>query len=162
VTVTDHDLYCTFFVGKLFFCLPVNEIQEVIGYQEMTKVPLADTAIHGLINLRGQIVTAIDLRRRLGLADRKDSRASLNVVIKGDHGSVCLVVDEIGDVVELDQSTFELPPPTLRGVERHLTQGVFKLGGHLLLLLDTARAVSINPDTARAVSIIPVTESVSA
>ena len=137
--------FCTFYVESLCFGIGVREVQEVIRYQEMTRVPLAAGVVRGLINLRGQIVTAIDLRRRLGLPDRPDASEVLpmNLVVRTDDGVVSLLVDEIGEVVEVDEDSFERPPPTLEGVARELVRGVYKREGSLLLVLDTARAVSV-------------------
>jgi purine-binding chemotaxis protein CheW len=111
----------------------------------MTRVPLAASVVRGLINLRGQIVTAIDLRRRLELPDRDDNGENLpmNLVVRTDDGVVSLLVDEIGEVVEVDEDTFERPPPTLVGVARELVRGVYKRNKSLLLVLDTARAISV-------------------
>ena len=156
--------FCTFYVEGLCFGIGVREVQEVIRYQEMTRVPLAASVVRGLINLRGQIVTAIDLRRRLGLPDRRsgdtpnprlsgdtpnpgaDAAESLpmNLVVRTDDGVVSLLVDEIGEVVEVDEDSFERPPPTLEGVARELVRGVYKRDGSLLLVLDTAKAVSVS------------------
>jgi purine-binding chemotaxis protein CheW len=138
--------FCTFYVEGLCFGIGVREVQEVIRYQEMTRVPLAASVVRGLINLRGQIVTAIDLRRRLGLPDRAEAtdRLPMNLVVRTDDGVVSLLVDEIGEVVEVDEDTFERPPPTLDGVARELVRGVYKREGSLLLVLDTARAVSVS------------------
>ena len=138
--------FCTFYVEGLCFGIGVREVQEVIRYQEMTRVPLAASVVRGLINLRGQIVTAIDLRRRLGLPDRADATESLpmNLVVRTDDGVVSLLVDEIGEVVEVDEDSFERPPPTLEGVARELVRGVYKREGSLLLVLDTAKAVSVS------------------
>jgi len=101
----------------------VLKVQEVIRYQGMTRVPLAPAMIQGLINLRGQIVTAIDLRRRLELAPREADQLPMNVVVRGDDGAVSLLVDEIGDVVEIQEDIYERPPETLKGVARELVQG---------------------------------------
>ena len=138
--------FCTFYVEGLCFGIGVREVQEVIRYQEMTRVPLAASVVRGLINLRGQIVTAIDLRRRLELPDRTAASESLpmNLVVRTDDGVVSLLVDEIGEVVEVDEDSFERPPPTLSGVARELVRGVYKREGSLLLVLDTARAVSVS------------------
>jgi purine-binding chemotaxis protein CheW len=137
--------FCTFYVDGLCFGIGVREVQEVIRYQEMTRVPLAASVVRGLINLRGQIVTAIDLRRRLELGDRVGASESLpmNLVVRTDDGVVSLLVDEIGEVVEVEEDTFEGPPPTLDGVARELVRGVYKREGSLLLVLDTSRAVSV-------------------
>ena len=138
--------FCTFYVDGLCFGIGVREVQEVIRYQEMTRVPLAAPVVRGLINLRGQIVTAIDLRRRLELSDRTDDAEvyPMNLVVRTDDGVVSLLVDEIGEVVEVAEDSFERPPPTLAGVARELVRGVYKREDSLLLVLDTARAVSVS------------------
>lgn len=139
--MTASSQYCTFFLDGLFFGVDVQKVQEVIRYQEMTSVPLAPRVIRGLINLRGQIVTAIDLRRRLGLQDRSADKLPMNVVVRGDEGVVSLLVDEIGDVQEVDASCFERVPETLQAPARNLVQGVYKLKDRLLLILDTELAI---------------------
>lgn len=133
--------FCTFLLDGLFFGVEVEKVQEVIRHQQTTRVPLAPNVIGGLINLRGQIVTAVDLRRRLELREREASAAPMNVVVRTDEGAVSLLVDEIGDVVEVEESDFERPPDTLRGVARELIRGAFKLKGKLLLLVDTDKAL---------------------
>jgi purine-binding chemotaxis protein CheW len=94
-----------------------------------------------LINLRGQIVTAVDLRRRLGLPDRKPGEQPMNVVVRVAEGVISLLVDEIGDVVEVAEGLFESPPGTLPAASRELISGAFKLPQHLLLRLETDKAV---------------------
>jgi purine-binding chemotaxis protein CheW len=116
----------------------------------MTRVPLAPRMIEGLINLRGQIVTAIDLRRRLELPPRAEGRLPMNVVVRTDDGAVSLLVDEIGDVVEIQDDTYERPPETLNGVARELIQGVYKLKERLLLILDTEKTVGVPTSAVRA------------
>ena len=133
--------FCTFFVRGMFFGLEVTCIQEVIRYQPLTVVPLASSTIAGLINLRGQIVTAIDLRARLGLPLRETDERPLNVVVRTADGPISLLVDEIGDVIEVDGDTFERPPETLGEAARELIRGAYKLKGRLLLVLDPARTV---------------------
>lgn len=134
---------CTFFLDDLYLGVDVQEVQEVIRYQEMTRVPLAPPVVRGLINLRGQIVTAIDMRRRLDLPGLPVDQLPMNVVIRTDDGPVSLLVDEIGDVVEVDEDSYERPPETLRGPTRELIQGAYKLNGRLLLTLNSDRAVSV-------------------
>ena len=133
--------FCTFCLDQLFFGVEVGQVQEVIRYQEMTRVPLAPPVVRGLINLRGQIVTAIDLRCRLGLGPRNSDRLPMNVVVQSDDGVVSLLVDEIGDVQEVDESAFEQAPETLRGEPRRLILGAYKLENRLLLVLDANLAV---------------------
>ena len=95
------------------FGVDAQTVQEVIRYQEMTRVPKAPPSVSGLINLRGQIVTAIDLRTRLGLKPRAAGKLPMNVVVRSDDGAVSLLVDQIGDVIEVDADNFETPPDTL-------------------------------------------------
>ncbi|NBO91512.1 MAG: chemotaxis protein CheW [Planctomycetia bacterium] len=135
--------FCTFYVSGQYFGLEVLHVQEIIRYQEMTRVPLAPSTIRGLINLRGQIVTAIDLRRRLELPDRPADQLPVNVVVRTDEGAVSLLVDEIGDVLEVDPHQFERPPETLKGSSRELIRGAYKLDKQLLMILDTERAVNV-------------------
>lgn len=139
----NRDSYCTFCVDDLLFGVEVQEVQEVIRPQRTTRVPLAPTMIHGLMNLRGQIVSALDLRQRLGLAQDRDLNQAMNVVIRSTEGPVSLLVDEIGDVVEVDRDRFEPPPETLQGDQRELIRGAFKLDERLLLILDTERVLQI-------------------
>ena len=141
--MTDSKQYATFFLSNLFLGVEVRKVQEVIRYQEMTRVPLAPNMVQGLINLRGQIVTAIDLRRRLELPPLPPDQLPMNVVVRSDDGAVSLLVDEIGDVVEIENETYETPPETLTGVARELVTGVYKLKERLLLVLDTDRTVSL-------------------
>jgi len=134
--------FCTFFIDRLLFGVEVEKVQEVIRHQGMTRVPLASELVGGLINLRGQIVTAVNLRRRLGLADSSQTQPPMNVVVRTGDGAVSLLVDEINDVVDVEQKTFELPPDTLVA-GRELIQGVYKLKEKLLLVLDTDKAANV-------------------
>jgi chemotaxis signal transduction protein len=101
--------FATFFVADLFFGVDVLHVQEVLRFQAMTPVPKAPRAIEGLINLRGQIVTAIDMRRRLGLPPRDGNKSPMNIVIRTSEGAVSLLVDEIGDVLEMDAACASWP-----------------------------------------------------
>jgi purine-binding chemotaxis protein CheW len=141
--MADSHLYCTFRLQELTFGIEVQTIQEVIRYQEMTPVPLAPATIQGLINLRGQIVTAIDLRARLGLPPRAAGELPMNVIVRTPDGAVSLLVDEIGEVVEVDPAVYERPPDTVTGTARELVRGVCKLVDRLLLILDVAAAVTL-------------------
>lgn len=135
--------YATFFLNNLFLGVEVLKVQEVIRYQQMTFVPLAPAMIEGLINLRGQIVTAIDLRRRFDFPSLEEGRRPMNVVIRCDDAAVSLLVDEIGDVIEVDEDDCERPPETVKGIARELVTGVYKLKDRLLLILDTERATNL-------------------
>ncbi len=135
--MSDLQQFATFFLGDSYFGVEVERVQEILRSQEMTPVPLSSPVIRGLINLRGQIVTAIDLRRRLGLPSPIDGQPLMNVVVRSSGGSVSLLVDDIGDVVEAEQSTFERPPDTLDGDARKMIRGVHKLDERLMHVLDT-------------------------
>ena len=135
--------FATFRLGGYLFGIEVVKVQEVLRYQRMTAVPLAPPEVAGLINLRGQIVTALDLRRRLDMPDRDDATLPMNVVVRTQEGSLALLVDEIGDVMEVGDETFEPPPETLRGPAHDLIRGSHKLDDRLLLVLDTERVVAL-------------------
>ena len=121
----------------------VLAVQEVLRYQVSTRVPLAPSAVGGLINLRGQVITALDLRRRLGMADRAEDALPMNVVVRTEDGAVSLLVDQIGEVIETDVRHFESPPDTVTAQARDLIRGAYKLDGTLLLALDVPRTVDL-------------------
>src|SRR3954471_17855083 len=125
--MADEHQFCTFYLGNQYFGLDVLMVQEIIRYQEMTRVPLAHPVVRGLINLRGQIVTAIDLRRRLDMPDRPADQLPVNVVVQTEDGPLSLLVDEIGDVMEVGDELFESPPETLDDKTRALIRGTYKL-----------------------------------
>lgn len=133
--------YSTFYVGGLFFGIEVLRVQEVLRYLEMTRVPLAPEAIKGLINLRGQIVTAVDMRRQLGLEERQDGQLPMNLVVRSGDGAISLLVDEIGDVLDVPANSYEPAPDNLPAKQREMIGGIYKLDGRLLLVLDTERAL---------------------
>jgi purine-binding chemotaxis protein CheW len=142
MTVATTAQYCTFTLDGLYFGVDVLKVQEVIRYQEMTRIPGAPAVVSGLINLRGQLVTALDLRQRLQLQQRPDGQLPMNVVVRTEEGATSLLVDEIGDVIELDDSTHERPPETIDAVTRDVVRGVHKLEGRLLLVLDIERLIA--------------------
>ena len=139
--------YATFFVDGLFFGIDVLRVQEVLRTQEMTPVPLAPAVIEGLINLRGQIVTALDLRKRLGLPPRIQGAEAMSVVVRTADGPVSLLVDDIGDVLEPDASVFDSAPDNMDARARELVNGVYRLDERLLLVLDTEKAVDVAAQT---------------
>ena len=130
----------TFRLDGDLYGVEVEHVQEVLRSQGLTRVPLAPSAVAGLINLRGQVVTTLDLRRRLGLSPRSDDEAeatpSTSVVVRWQNEVWSLVVDRIGDVIEVAEDLFEPPPDTLHGGVRELITGAYKLDGQLLLMLD--------------------------
>ena len=132
----------TFRIDRLFFGVDVQNIQEVIRYQPITRVPLAPAAIQGRINLRGQIVIAVDLRERLGLPPRDGGVLPMNVIVQTDDGIVSLLVDEIGDVVDVTDDEFEPVPATLSASITTLIDGAYKMPDWLLLMLNIREAVN--------------------
>jgi purine-binding chemotaxis protein CheW len=138
--------FATFEVADQLFGVEVDTVQEVLSYNEYTPVPLAPPAVGGLFNLRGQVIAAVDLRVQLGLARQAMQGPVMNVILRGDGEPVSLLVDRIGEVVDLDDDTFEPPPDTLSGPTRELVTGTFKMDGRLMLALDVKQAV----DTYRA------------
>lgn len=141
---------CTFKLGDQAFGVDALTVQELIRHQTMTRVPKAPESVRGLINLRGQIVTALDLRTRLGMEPLEEGRQPMNVVIRSDDGAVSLLVDQIGDVIEVNDDCFEVPPDTLSGTAREFIRGAYKLADRLLLLLDCELAVQVNGDTTKS------------
>ena len=138
--------FATFEVADQLFGVEVHTVQEVLSYNEYTPVPLAPPAVGGLFNLRGQVIAAVDLRVQLGLVRQAMQGPVMNVILRGDGEPVSLLVDRIGEVVDLDDEAFEGPPDTLSGPTRDLVTGTFKMDGRLMLALDVNQAV----DTYRA------------
>lgn len=139
-----QEQYTTFRLAGQILGVPVSRVQEVLRRQKMTCVPLASPEVSGLINLRGQIVTAIDLRRRLSLPERQADVPVMNVIIRTDAGPVSLLVDEIGDVIDVGSETFEGLPDTASAETRALISGVHKLPGGLLMILNVEKALQLN------------------
>lgn len=135
--MSNQKSFCTFRVGPMRFGVEVHRVQEVIRQQTMTRIPGAGDFVRGLMNLRGQIVTALDLRRCLDLFDEAEDEPVMNVVVRTSDAPVSLLVHEIGDVIVVEDADFEPPPETLQGVQRELITGAYKLDSGLLLVLDT-------------------------
>jgi purine-binding chemotaxis protein CheW len=136
---------CTFYLGRYFFGVEAKTVQEFVRPQTMTPVATAHPAVRGLINLRGQIVTALDIRHRLELPRYDGETKQMNVVVRTQSGgAVSFLVDRIGDVLDVTDDTFERPPETLRGVARELIIGAYKLRSQLLLILDVGKTLRLN------------------
>jgi purine-binding chemotaxis protein CheW len=126
---------CGFKIGSGFYAISVLEVQEVIKPQLLTLVPSAPDYVRGLINLRGQIVTAISLRSLFGLKDEHQEEY-MNIIVRSGESLYSLMVDEILDVIDVEDSTFEKTPETLEEKIRRFINGVYKLDHKLLILLD--------------------------
>lgn len=135
---SDRDLFTTFYVGNDFFGIEVMKVQEVTGAPKIISVPLAPTFVRGLINLRGQLATALGLHE---LFENKIHNGDdpMSVVCKMDGNLVSLLVDRIGDVVEVNADNFEKPPDTLPQLVKPFVKGVYKMDGELLSVLDLER-----------------------
>lgn len=133
--------FCTFFLNEIYFGIDVMQVQEVIRYQETTPVPLAANDIRGLINLRGQIITVIELKRRLEMNQEitTEEETSFNIILENHSQPVSLLVDKMGDVVEVDDKDFEPTPATLKGKISQMLYGAYKFENEFLLILDVEK-----------------------
>jgi purine-binding chemotaxis protein CheW len=140
---TESDLFLTITVAEQPCGVPVLAVRDVLGPQAIARIPLAPPEVAGGLNLRGRIVTAIDLRRRLGLPDRAPGAAPMSVVV--DHGGelYSLLADEVGEVVPLHGADAAPNPPTLDPLWREVSRGVHRQDGRLLVVLDVARVLDI-------------------
>jgi purine-binding chemotaxis protein CheW len=150
--MANFQQYCTFYLENYFFGIELLDVQEVVQQLELTAVPLAPHVVRGLLNLRGQIVMAVDLRRLLELPERPARRSAIHVVVRTGDDAVSLLVDEIGNVVEASDDSFEPPPETLRGTVRSAIRGVHKLEKRLMHVLDTERVCTVAEPPAPAVA----------
>lgn len=135
---------CTFWVDGLLFGVDVGQVQELLRFQQTTVVPRAPRAVRGLINLRGQIVTTVDLRSRLALPAQEGAERPMNVVVRSRGEVVSLLVDDIGDVVDPGSVVLEPAPANLPAMLRGVLLGVLSLPDSILLVLDPDRAVDVS------------------
>jgi purine-binding chemotaxis protein CheW len=135
--------FCTFYLNRLLFGVPSQKIQEVVNYRELRPVPLADPVVAGLMNLRGQVVVVLELRRKLELPARTPDQSPVCLVVRATGGTVCLLADEVGNVVEVEDESFESSPETLPAHLRSLIVGVHKLETQLMHVLDTEKTCAV-------------------
>lgn len=142
--VVDTDDYVTMTIAGQLFGIPVLQVQDVLGVQKITCIPLAPKEVAGSLNLRGRIVTAIDVRLRLGLEPAEEGRKRMSIVV--DHGGelYSLMVDSVGEVLSVDAKTYERNPATLDPVWRDVSAGIYRLKGQLLVVLDVARLLDFS------------------
>jgi purine-binding chemotaxis protein CheW len=136
--------YVTVLIGDQLFGLPISRVQDVFMLDRMTRVPLSSPEIAGVLNLRGRIVTAIDMRRRLGLPQREDGRKPMAVGIEFKGESYGLLIDTVGEVLKLDDNTRESNPVNLDVRLARVSAGVHRLDGQLLVVLDVDRVLDMN------------------
>ncbi|MBF0167943.1 MAG: chemotaxis protein CheW [Alphaproteobacteria bacterium] len=143
VTAETQD-YVTMFIDNQMFGIPVLTVQDVLGPQKVTRIPLAPREVAGSLNLRGRIVTAIDVRRRLGLKDREgDNKPGMSVVVDMNGELYSLLIDSVGEVLSLRSAAFERNPPTLDPLWREFSAGIYRLDGKLLVVLDVQRLLDL-------------------
>ncbi len=140
----------TFHVGRYLFGVDVSLVQEIVRLQEYTPVPLSSPEIAGLINLRGEVLTAIDMRARLGLPPADGTRSRVNIVVRIDDEPVSLLVDEISGVQEVSNVPFENTPTTVDAAVRELLIGSYTLPDRLLLALNASKVLAVNGDARAA------------
>jgi len=136
-----HIEYLTFTVGHLYFGIPTTGVLEINKNLEITPVPGSGKSVKGLINLRGQLVTAMDMHQYLGIEPEKDSSASISVIVNIAGQLVCLLVDAVIDILPLHELTFEPTPMHLTDDSKKLILGGHKLSGKLLLVLDYEKII---------------------
>lgn len=136
-----EDGFVTFRLARQWLGIPVVLIQEVLQAQSVSPVPRSPRHVAGFLNLRGQIVTAVDLRTALGLPPREDGKAGMNVVVKDGEEFFSLIVDRVGDVVEVDADRVEPAPKTLPGVWKDVCSGVIQMEEELLVILDVKQVL---------------------
>jgi len=149
---TDHNLheYVTAMIGGQLFGLPILRVQDVFAPERLTKVPLAPAEIAGVLNLRGRIVTLIDMRRRLGLGRREDNNPAMAVGVESRGESYGLLIDSVGEVLKLDDIAREPNPTNLDPRLASVSTGIYRLEGQLLMVLDVDRVLDIAVKAAAA------------
>jgi purine-binding chemotaxis protein CheW len=150
--------YATFYLNGICFGVPIEKVQEVLEFQKITPVPLSAKVLPGIINLRGQILTTIDLKARLDLSFTELRGQPMMIVVRTSEGPMNLIVEKIGSVLDVDPEQFEKPTETLKSSVRAVTSHVCKLDGHLLLVLDTEKIIQLPETLNREPSAGPATE----
>lgn len=146
----DRCSYVTVEIGDQIFGIAIGRVREVFSPERLTRIPLAPREIAGVLNLRGRIVTAIDMRSQLGMRPLADGQKSMAIGVDHRGEAFALMVDRPGDVVDLDAGVLEPPPATLDPRWASLVQGVFRLKDRLLLILDVDRALASSAEPVAA------------
>ena len=140
----DSDEFVTMTIFDQLFGIPVLKVQDVLGPQHINKIPLAPPEVAGSLNLRGRIVTAIDIRKRLGLPSRDPGDEGMNVVVEHGTELYSLVIDTVGEVLSLPSENFERNPSNLDDLWREVTAGIYQLDGKLMVVIDIDRLLSFS------------------
>ena len=147
----DTKDFVTAYIGKQLFGIPVLTVQDVLGPQRITRIPLAPPEVAGSLNLRGRIVTAIDVRKRLGLRDKEDEDPGMSIVVDQGGELYSLMVDQVGEVLSVPKKAFEQNPATLDARWREFSDRIFRLDKKLLVILDVTRLLDFNAAVKQAV-----------
>jgi purine-binding chemotaxis protein CheW len=146
----DETEYVTVLIAEQLFGLPIARVQDVFMPDRMTRVPLSSPEIAGVLNLRGRIVTAIDMRGRLGLPKREDGKPPMAVGIEFKGESYGLLIDTVGEVLKLADNTREANPVNLDARLARVSAGVHRLEGQLLVILDVDRVLDMGTEALAA------------
>jgi len=144
-----HD-FVSIVIGEQLFGIPVLQVQDVLGPQRITRIPLAPPEVAGSLNLRGRIVTAIDIRTRLGLPELSDGAKRMSIVVDDGGELYSLMVDQVGEVLSLTDAAFERNPATLDPRWREVSAGIYRLDNTLLVVLDVARLLNLSAHSEAA------------
>lgn len=145
---TDLTEYVTVWIGQQLFGLPISRVQDVFMPHRLTQVPLASAEIAGVLNLRGRIVTAVDMRRRLGMPPAEEQRKPMAVGTEMQGESYGLLIDSVGEVLKLNDGTKEANPVNLDRRLQRVSSGVHRLDGQLLVVLDVDRVLDLGQEAA--------------
>ena len=134
--------FVTMTIANQLFGIPVLQVQDVLGHQRITRIPLAPPEVAGSLNLRGRIVTAIDVRLRLGLPGRQKDKPEMSIVVDLRGELYSLIVDAVGEVLSLSTDDFERNPATLDARWREVSTGIYRLNNQLMVVLDVSRLLN--------------------
>lgn len=136
---TNEKEFLTIHIADQLFGIPVLQVEDVLGKQQVTQIPLSAPAVAGALNLRGRIVTAVDVRLCLGLESHTEDQKSMSVVIEEGHDLYSLIIDDVGDVLKLKDKDFESTPATLNPLWKSVALGIYKMDGQILVILDVPK-----------------------
>ncbi len=140
--------FVTMTIAGQLFGIPVLQVQDVLGPQNLTRVPLAPPEVAGSLNLRGRIVTAIDVRIRLGLPPRPEGMTGMSVVVDLGGELYSLLIDQVGEVLTMDKESFESNPPTLDPRWREVSRGIYRLKEQLMVVIDVTQLLNLSRSAA--------------
>ena len=147
---TETQDFVTMLIADQWFGIPVLGVQEVLGPQNIARVPLAPGEVAGSLNLRGRIATAIELRKRLDLPGREEGQSEMSIVVDRKGELYSLIIDSVGEVLTVTRADFERNPPTLEPAVRDISQGIYRLEDRLVVVLDVERLLNQEQDNIQS------------